>query len=192
MITPSRTIMICKHCGEKLLRSEFFLVRTNATVEVKCCKCKGIADTWTEAPQERAQATAPTVIHRNAQGEIRFPGRADAPLPAGFEKVELRTLKERDRFEREQNSRENRKQAEYRENRERMYSQVERQNRSDLRSRMASMSNLGRDFARLAMERSNNKPRPRFDAGFFIESSHLNASNRGGECSERTGWKRRK
>ena len=60
--------MICKQCGERLLRSEFFVVRSNAVVEVKCCKCKGLADVWVEVRESHAQASAPTVVHRNAQG----------------------------------------------------------------------------------------------------------------------------
>lgn len=184
--------MTCSYCLEELTRADTFVVRTNATVEVKCGKCAAVLDTWAPAREEKAQATEPTVVHRNAAGEIRFPGRADAPVSPGFEKVELRNQRERDRFERERNAHENAKEAIYRENRERVYSEVERQNRSDLRARMATMSNLGRDFARLAMERSNHKPRPRFDAGFHLEANHLDASNRAGECSERTGWRRKK
>jgi phage FluMu protein Com len=185
-------IMICNFCSAELTRADTFVVRTNETVEVKCGKCAAVLDTWIPAREEKAQPTEPTVVHLNAAGEVRFPGRSDAPLPPGFEKVELRTIRERDRFERSINARENGKYAIYMENRERVYAEVERQNRSDLRARMTNMSNLGRDFARVAMERSNNKPRPRFDAGFMIEANHMNASNRGGECSERTGWRRKK
>jgi hypothetical protein len=182
--------MTCNSCGETLLRSEYFVVRTVEAAEVRCCKCKGTAMVWTEEPRSWAAQTEATVVHRNAQGELRFPAQADAPVPPGFEKVELRTVGERDRFERQQNHRENQTHAEFLENRERTYSEVEKQNRSDLRARMQSMSNLGRDFARLAMEKSNQKPRWRFDAGFHIETNHQDASSRG-ERSERTGWKRK-
>ncbi len=173
------------------MRSEYFVVRANGVVEVKCVKCKGIADTWIDVHETHAQASEATVIHRSASGELRFPGRADAPVPAGFEKVELRTVRERDRFEREQNQTENRKHSDFMELRERSYAEVERRNRSDLRSEMARMSNLGRDFARLAMERSNQKPQPRFDAGFHLDVNHQDARNRG-EVSERTGWKKKR
>ena len=182
--------MTCNQCGANLGRNEYFVVRCSGVVEVKCVRCKGLAGIWSEVRETRAQNEA-TVVYRSPQGDYSFPGASGGAPPPGFEKLELRTLPEKDRFEREQNQRENQKHAEFMELRERQYSQVERQNRSDLFARMSSMSNLGRDFARMAMERNNQKARPRFDAGFHLSVNHDDARNRG-ESSERTGWRKRK
>lgn len=41
------------------------------------------------------------VVYRDAQGEIRYPGRNDQPTPAGCERVVLRSLQQVRAFERQ-------------------------------------------------------------------------------------------
>ena len=45
------------------------------------------------------------LVFRDAAGNVRYPGRTDAPCPAGFEPVRLRSLRAVERFEREHNVR---------------------------------------------------------------------------------------
>ncbi len=41
-----------------------------------------------------------SVVFRDAQGKIRYPGRNDTPTPPGHERVEIRSLSDMHRFER--------------------------------------------------------------------------------------------
>src|SRR6185312_3503440 len=184
--------MTCGYCLAELTRADTYVVRTNETTEVKCGKCTYVLDTYAPLFESAAQQADPTVIARGPNGEIRFLPRTDAPIPEGFMRQELRTLAEKDAFEREVNANERARHESYMENRDRAASMVQERNRSELRARMQHMSQFGKDFARTAIDQNNNRVRGRFDAGFHIESSHYNASNRDGEVSERTNWKRRK
>jgi hypothetical protein len=185
---------ICEKCE---LRFEHFYHRE--VPESLPCEddgCDGTAPRIFSMPGEwqprAAQSVDPTVIARGPNGEIRFLGRADAPIPEGFMRVELRNMAEKDAFEREVNRTEYARHQRMTEGRQMAFGEIQRRNRAELRTRMESMSTFGRDLARLAMDRTNNKPVGRFDAGFHIDSSHNNASNREGERSERTGWRTRK
>ena len=48
-----------------------------------------------------AQRFDPVVIHRDQAGNVRYPGRSDAPVPEGFMKVELTDFAQVRKFERE-------------------------------------------------------------------------------------------
>ncbi len=45
--------------------------------------------------------SAAVLVFTNRDGEIRYPGRVDAPCPAGYEPVRLRSLRAVERFERQ-------------------------------------------------------------------------------------------
>lgn len=51
-----------------------------------------------------AQAFDPIVVHRDAAGNYSFPGHSSDPVPEGYEKVELRTIREADAFCRQMNT----------------------------------------------------------------------------------------
>jgi hypothetical protein len=70
-----------------------------------------------------------------------------------------------------------------------LYEESRRELRGELQERMKSMSNLGRDFARLAIQRGNQMERPRFKGEVHFEAFSMDSGNRGGHCDERTGWK---
>jgi hypothetical protein len=107
-------------------------------------------------------------------------------------RVELRTSAEVHAFEREMNRKESGRYQESQENRERARSVRENRDRAELRSRMASMSPLGRDFARQAIERNNQRSTNSYDPGFHLDAFNNDSSNRDAHRSERTGWKPRK
>lgn len=46
-------------------------------------------------------STAPVVFIHEQTGEIRYPGRSDANLPAGYKREHIRNLQQMNRFERE-------------------------------------------------------------------------------------------
>src|SRR5262245_28429608 len=66
-----------------------------------------------------AQSFEPVVVHVDKDGNVRFPGRADAKVPKGYEKRELTTVREVRKFEGQMNERERRKWSQHLENEER-------------------------------------------------------------------------
>lgn len=117
-----------------------------------------------------AQRFDPVVIHRDAAGNVRYPGRSDAPVPKGFERVELRTVAEVRHFERDVDRKEAARFDLSRTRSEENFRAHQEQQRSDLRQEMRHMSNQGRDFARHAIEQNNKRDRGRYDAGFRVEA----------------------
>lgn len=117
-----------------------------------------------------AQRFDPVVVFKSADGRVRTPGRSDAPTPEGFARVELKTVREIRAFERQMNMSEHSKHEASREKDSRACEAARTQLRGELRMAMQGMSNEGRDFARLAMERTNNRKKERFDAGFRVEA----------------------
>lgn len=52
-----------------------------------------------------AQRFTPVVIHRDVNGNVRYPGHVNAPVPKGFQKVELTDFYQVRKFEKEMNDR---------------------------------------------------------------------------------------
>ncbi len=104
-----------------------------------------------------AQGFDPVVIHRDAAGNIRYPANGSAPVPEGYQRVELRTIHEVRKFEAEVNQREHAASDQHLSAREKQFSEKQAANRRELRTAMDGMSNYGRDFAREAIERGNNR-----------------------------------
>lgn len=50
---------------------------------------------------QKAQGFNPVVIHKDADGNIRFPGSVDAKVPEGFQRVELTTIQQVRQIEKE-------------------------------------------------------------------------------------------
>lgn len=80
---------------------------TVANCDTSTCECGAAAKiAWLPRHQFRTafDASETTVVYMNAQGEVNYPGRNDVPVPdrlrkQGFERVELRSLREVERFE---------------------------------------------------------------------------------------------
>lgn len=142
----------CNHCGQEIEYGDYPFCPHETTFSVN------------------AQRFDPVVIHRDAAGNVRYPGRADAAVPHGFQKVELRTLAEVRHFEREVGRKEAARYDESRTRSEENFRQHQEQQRSDLRQHMQSMSNHGRDFARHAMDENNKRGRKKYEAGFRVEA----------------------
>jgi len=134
----------------------------------------------------------PVVVHRDKAGNIRYPGAADAPLPAGFERVELRTFADIDRFSRQVNVSERRKIDQEVSRQQHAIDVTESRMRPELRAAMARMTPQQRAFAEVAIA-ANNARRPRTtDANFFLEAREYDGSNREAYRDVRSGWKARK
>jgi hypothetical protein len=134
----------------------------------------------------------PVVIHRDAAGNIRYPANGSAPVPEGYQRVELRTVHEVRKFEAEVNQREHAASDQHLSAREKQFSEKQAANRRELRTAMDGMSNYGRDFAREAIERGNNRRAQTREVGFHLDVFSNNSSNREVHRDERTQWKGRK
>ena len=139
-----------------------------------------------------AQGFDPVVIHRDAVGNIRYPANGSAPVPDGYQRVELRTVHEVRKFEAEVNQREHAASDQHLSAREKQVSEKQAANRRELRTAMDGMSNYGRDFAREAIDRGNNKRLQTREVGFHLDVFSNNSSNREVHRDERTQWKGRK
>ena len=127
---------------------------------------------------QNAQNFDPVVIFRGPKGKVRFPGRANAPTPKGYERVELRTSHEVYKFEREMNAKEISRYHAKQEREERCVEPFRAALRSQLRGHARNFSQYGKDFASLAMSENDNRPRQRYDPGFHLEAFHYDSSNR--------------
>jgi hypothetical protein len=129
------------------------------------------------------------VVHLGKDGAVRFPAHVNAPVPKGFNRVELRSLGEIEQFERRVNAKLSAEAAIHIENEERHFSILRDQSRSDLRQRMQSMSLAGKAFAQFCIEENNRCQRKSSDVGFHLNILHFNSSNREAHNDKETGWK---
>ena len=70
----------------------------------KCPKCSApMEQIWWRTRQRSGEwdDASAVLVFTNRDGEIRYPGRTDAPCPAGYEPVRLRSLRAVERFERQ-------------------------------------------------------------------------------------------
>ena len=132
------------------------------------------------------------VVHVDSKGNFRFPGVADAKCPEGFERRELKTIREVENFERQVNAKLKSESQQHRENEERAFAGVKSQSRSELRQAMQRMSSQGRAFAEAAIRINNARKSKSTDCGFHLDILHNDSSNRQEYRDERTGWKERR
>lgn len=143
-------------------------------------------------PQD-AQGFSPVVIHKDAKGNIRFPGNSNAPVPDGFQRVELTNVREVRKLEREVNSFELGR-AENNRHKQRAVAEGERmERRAKFKELVQTFSPRGRQFAEAMMTaRDRHKTRldrPITDMGFRVDAFSNDSSNREHYRDEATGWK---
>lgn len=129
-----------------------------------------------------AMGYIPPVVFRNAEGHTLFPGRSDERPPAGYQAVELRTARQREKFEKEfmerlKNDHQNEQLVEQLRND--FYSKP----RIDaLKQRMETLPPNLRGYAERAIERHNRRSvsydAARYEPKTFFEAFHMDASNR--------------
>lgn len=137
------------------------------------------------------------VVHRDVvTGEYRFPGHANAPVPAGCERVEVTSTSQARAIEKQVAERESAKERENRYRQEAHFSQVRKAEADDLRSKMGDFSEVGKKLAaaalEMAQEREKNRQRPvghGINAGF--EALSYDRSNREAHADATTGWKKK-
>jgi putative FmdB family regulatory protein len=111
----------CDQCGSV---AEYLFKYSELPPKMKCNECElGVASYtptfWDCSPIQttrriqNAQRFSPVIIHRDANGNIRFPGNTNAPVPEGFQKVELSTIQQVRALEKEVNTRDSVKAGEF-------------------------------------------------------------------------------
>lgn len=140
---------------------------------------------------EWAQRFDPIVIHRSADGKYRFPMAADAPVPEGYQKVELTTRRQVEAIEREVNQRERIQFQEHAHRQREASNEFWRRQNAELRERAKSFSPEGQAAVEYLLEKQAREDRglPNYDPGFHVEIMHNYSSNREGHDDARTGWK---
>lgn len=140
-----------------------------------------------------AQAFDPVVIHKDAQGNVRLPAHSSAPVPEGFEKVELRTSREVYAFERQMNAKDAAIAADFHAKNEAHRDGQIRHNRGEIQEylngkawvdgtgeRHVGFSNRGRRFYEAMREQSEKRRHEAVRPEFVVEAFSYNASNRQG------------
>jgi hypothetical protein len=147
---------------------------------------------WRSHP-ENAQRFNPIVVFKNPDSTYRFPGRSNEPTPSACQRVELRTLSQVRRFEREENSRLKSIHQSSMAYQEARYRSIKREMREEFKKRVESMSPRGKRLAEFAMRMSDQREShssraAKYDAGFRISVAHDDASNRFAFRDVDTDW----
>lgn len=148
-----------------------------------CPECGGATE-QIHLPKSVTWNPDPVIVFQAKDGSFRFPGdnngrSAKTYERQGLTRIEIKGAAEMRRFEGVMNkheySRAQRRVEHQQQQREARFTQT----RGELRRRMQSMSEFGRDLARTVMRRNDDKPRERVpDSGFHSEVYNLNRSNR--------------
>lgn len=126
----------------------------------------------------------PVIVFKAPDGTFRFPGdgnglQASHYQKEGFERMEIRGATEMRRFESHMNKVEFSLAMRKSEMKQMQREHMEKENRSNLRMAMQSMSRMGRDVANAAMRLNDDKPRERAaHPGFHSEVFSNDRSNR--------------
>jgi hypothetical protein len=168
-------------------------LRWDNVQEIACGECHLVAYRLHVAV---AHGPAPkTVYFENAAGELYFPGAADDPPPAGYERREVADFRDRDRLYRRMDSDARREFDQYASSEQARWEAAQSANRSDLYMAMQSMSPKERDLARAAIEQTNGEQRffeRNYDPGSHLQHAEFDSSNREAHNDERTGWRDRR
>lgn len=174
----------CENIEERFMSQRAFV---ESNEQINCGEC-GEAATYVASfwytSVANAQRFSPVVIHRDAEGNIRFPGNVNSPVPEGFEKVELRDFQQIRKFEKEVNDKERRKIDEHQGNKAKFLDHHLEGNREAMREIVSRFSPRGRRFYESMREVSEQKQkqfRGRANSpNFYIEAFSMDSSNRDG------------
>lgn len=177
-------------CPAGHFTEQFFLLAEYRD-EIPCPRCGDTATRqYTFSNSHDGEFSEPIVVHRDAQGNYRIPGASDAVAPAGFERVELRTMREVRRVQQDIGQQEHRKFEDIRARRREASLEQERERRAELATQLKS--NLGREFFRIAVEAANHRRRETFDPQTcYFEVTEMDRSSREPHNDQRTGWRDR-
>lgn len=150
---------------------------------------------YTSSLGRKAQGFAPVVIHRDADGNIRLPAHADAPMPPGFQKVLLTDISQIRKFEHDMNLVESAKIADHAQNKIRNMNGQLAENRRAMSEIIKKFSPRGRKFYE-AMRTASEIKQQKFAARglpephFHIEAFSQDSSNREEYRDKKNDWGR--
>lgn len=130
-----------------------------------------------------AQRFSPVVVHRDVNGNLRFPAHANAPVPEGFQRVELATIPEIRALEREVNAKDRETDSKFQDARNKFLDGQLAENRRSVASQVAGFSQRGKwfyDAIRRVSEKKRLAGRSSSKPEFFVEAFSMDASNRQG------------
>jgi len=134
-----------------------------------------------------AQRFDPVVIHKDAQGNIRFPGSANAPVPPGFQKVELTDVYQVRALEREVNRGDREKAERFRISKSVLTDGQLKENRRVMERVVQNFSPRGKRFydaMRKMSERRQQLGPKAISPEFVVDAFSNNQSNRDGYYNE--------
>lgn len=147
--------------------------------------CNGSPSDHGSVRSRGAENGPATIVYKNQKGECWFPTGVRAVPPKGYEKHELKTQRDRDKFEHEINAKETAKL------RERVYSDREawhrtiEENKKSLEDVQTSMKKAGYEpqlieecLKNYERREKNYDSQLRSEAGFYIESNHFRSGYR--------------
>jgi len=156
-----------------------------------------------------AQRFSPVVIHRDEHGNVRFPGNTNAPVPEGFQKVELATIQQVRALEKEINLRDTVKAGEFHAAREKFLDGQLRENRRAVDEILAGGSWQGVEDGKIverrgisprgqkilaqlreASKQKQARGRSRVSPEFIVEAFSQDASNREDHRDASSDWMR--
>lgn len=159
---------------------------------------------------QSAQRFTPVVIHRDAAGNVRFPAHVNAPIPEGFQKVELTDFHQIRKFEKEINDRDQVQAKEFQNSRQKFLDGQLTENRRALNAILAGgkwdgvdkdgkpvtrqgMSPQGRKFYEKMREISmqkQQKSRSNPNPAFYLDAFSNDSSNRESYRDQQNDWGR--
>lgn len=91
----------CPSCGYEFIDFPF----PSIPDAIRCFDCGGEVEIVYRPRFRNAQwhEREKCVVYRDRNGKIRYPGRNDQPTPSGYERVEIHSLADMTRFERDHN-----------------------------------------------------------------------------------------
>lgn len=147
----------------------------------------------TERRIQAAQRFKPVVIHRDAEGNVRFPAHTDAPLPPGFQKVELSDIHQVRKFESEMNARDQVQAQKFQQGRGAFLDGQLKENRRVMDHLVKNFTPRGRMFyekMRAASEAKQAAGRSSANPAFYIDAFSNDASNREGYADKANDYGR--
>ena len=161
----------------------------------KCPDCGGDTEHDLAVGQYQVKGD-PIILFQGPDGQVRFVGDANGVSAGnyraqGFREIRLHGVGEVRQFERHMNKHEYSRAARRAERMQQHREEREKVMRGQLRNLMPTMTRFGRDLARAAMRKNDDKPRERGrDAGFHSDVYSNNRSNR--EASRDAQGRRRR
>lgn len=135
-----------------------------------------------------AQPFSPVVIHKDANGNFRFPASTDAPIPPGFQKVELTNVYQIRELEREVNRGDREKAERFRISKQALTDGQLAENRRVMTEIVKGFSPRGKRFydrmKQMSQLRQKQGPKPT-NPEFVVDAFSHNQSNREGFFDER-------